>query len=63
MTLSDLFFLLSVLFALGMAVSIAVSAIRGRWKTAGIFSRFLGLYLALYAAVLICVALVLPRRF
>jgi hypothetical protein len=63
MTLSDLFFLLSVLFVLAMAVSIAVSAIRGRWKAASRMGRFLGLFLALYAAVLMGVGLALPRRF
>ena len=46
MTLSDLFFLVSVLFVLAMAVSIAVSAIRGRWKAASRMGRFLGLFLA-----------------
>jgi hypothetical protein len=63
MTLSDLFFLLSVLFVLAMAVSIAVSAIRGRWKAASRMGRFLGLFLVLYAALLMGVGLALPRRF
>jgi hypothetical protein len=63
MTLLDLFFLVSVLFVFSMAVGIAVSAIRGRWKTVGRLSRFLGLFVALYAAVGMCVALARPRRF
>ena len=63
MTLFDLVFLVSVLGVFGMVVTIAISAIRGRWKTASRLSTFLGLYLALYAAALICTALVLPRRF
>jgi hypothetical protein len=63
MTLFDLFFLVSVLFVFSMAAGIAVSAIRGRWKTAGRLSRFLALFVALYAAVGMCVALARPRRF
>jgi hypothetical protein len=63
MTLFDLFFLISVLFALAMAVRIAISAIRRQWPTAARRTRMLALFLALYAGVLICVALVLPRRF
>lgn len=63
MTLSDLFFLVSVLFVLVLSIRIAVSAIRRRWETARRVSRFLGLFVAVYAVVLMCVALVLPRRF
>jgi hypothetical protein len=63
MTLFDLFFLVSVLFVFSMAAGIAVSAIRGRWRTVGRLSRSLGLFVALYAAVGVCVALVRPRRF
>jgi hypothetical protein len=63
MTLFDLFFLVSVLFVLAMSTRIAVSAIRGRWKSASRSGRFLGVFLALYTAVLLCVALVLPRRY
>jgi hypothetical protein len=63
MTLFDLFFLVSVLFIFGLATGIAVSALRRRWKTVGRLSRFLGLFVALYAAVGVCVALALPRRF
>jgi len=62
-TLFDLFFLLSILFVFGGAAGIAVSAIRGRWKTARRLSLILGLYVALYAAAVMCFALVLPRRF
>jgi hypothetical protein len=63
MTLFDLFFLISVLFALVMAVRIAVFAIRGHWQAAGRSSRFLGLFVALYATVLISVSLLRPRSF
>lgn len=63
MTLFDLFFLVSVLFVFGMAAGIAVSALRRRWKSAGRLSRFLALFVALYAAVGVCVALARPRRF
>jgi hypothetical protein len=62
MTLFDLLFLVSGLFVVGMTGRIAVSAIRGRWDAAIRLGRLLGLFLALYAAVLMCVALVLPRR-
>jgi hypothetical protein len=61
MTLFDLFFLVSVLSVLVMMAGIAVSAIRGRWQAAGRSGRFLGLFLALYAIVLICVSLIRPR--
>jgi hypothetical protein len=63
MTLFDLFFLVSVLFVFGMAAGIAVSALRRRWTAVGRLSLFLGLFVALYAAAVVCVALALPRRF
>ena len=63
MALSDLLFLLSVLLILFMVAGIAISAIRGRWKTMGRFSSALGLFVAVYAAVLIGVAVAIPRRF
>jgi hypothetical protein len=63
MTLFDLLFLLSVLFIPVMAVRIAISAIRGRWRAASRSSRLLGLFLALYAASLMLVSLARPRRF
>ena len=63
MTLSDLFFLMSVLFVLVLSIRIAVSAIRRRWQTTGRLGRFLGLFVAFYVAALIAVALFLPRRF
>jgi hypothetical protein len=63
MTLLDLLFLASVLFVVILCGRIAASAWRRRWETATRLSRFLGLFLASYAAVLICVALALPRRF
>jgi len=63
MTVFDLFFLISVLFVLAMVGRIAVSAVRGRWKAANRTIRLLGLFVAAYAIVLICAALILPRRF
>jgi hypothetical protein len=63
LTLFDLLFLASVLFVVAMLLRIAVSAFRGRWTAASRSGRFLGLFLAIYAAVLVCVALVLPRRY
>ena len=63
MTLSDLFFLISVLFVLAMAVRIAVSVIRVRRDAMVRSLRFLGLYVVLYTIALVCVALILPRRF
>lgn len=63
MTLFDLFFLASVLLVMVLCVRIAVSALRRRWESARRSGRLLGCYVACYAATLICVALVLPRRF
>jgi hypothetical protein len=63
MTIADLFFLVSVLFVFGMTAGIAGSALRRRWKAAGRLCLFLGLFVALYAAVGVCVALARPRRF
>ena len=63
MTLFDLLFLISVIFVLVMAVRIAVSAVRRRWDATGRLCRFLGLFVAVYAVALMCVAIGLPRRF
>lgn len=63
MTLGDLFFLASVLFVVIWLGRIAVSALRRRWDTTHRLSRVLGIFLACYAAALVCFALVLPRRF
>jgi hypothetical protein len=63
MTIFDLFFLISVIFVLAMAIRIAISAIRRRWDTVGRRGRFLGMFMAFYAVVLIVAALALPRRF
>jgi hypothetical protein len=63
MTLYDLLFLASVLLVVAMALRIAVSAIRGRWTAVSRSSRFLGLFLGLYAAILMGTAVVRPRRF
>jgi hypothetical protein len=63
MTIFDLCFLTSVLFVLVMAIRVLVAAIRGRWQAAGRSTRFLGIFLAFYAIVLVCAALALPRRY
>jgi hypothetical protein len=63
MTLLDLFFLASVLFVVILCGRIAVSAVRRRWETTRRSGRLLGLFLASYAAILVSVALLRPRRF
>jgi hypothetical protein len=63
MTLSDLFFLASLLLVLTLCVRIAVSALRRRREITIRLSRLLGWFVAFYAMTLICVALALPRRF
>jgi hypothetical protein len=63
MTLSDLFFLASVLFVAILLIRIALSAMRRRWEATRRLTRLMGLFLAFYAAALICIALALPRRF
>jgi hypothetical protein len=63
MNFFDLLFLVSVLFVLAMAGRIAVYLIRAQWNAATRAGRFLGLGLALYSAVLMWVAVALPRRF
>jgi hypothetical protein len=63
MTLNDLFFLASFLAALGLCCRIAYCALRRRWDAARRSARWLGLFAAGYAAVLMAVALALPRRF
>jgi hypothetical protein len=63
MTLADLFFLASVLFVVILGGRIAVSALWRRWETTSRLSRMLGLFVAFYAAALISLALLLPRRF
>jgi hypothetical protein len=63
MTLSDLFFLASVLLVFILSGRIAVSALRARFDTARRSARLLGLFVACYAVVLISAALLLPRRF
>lgn len=62
MTLSDLFFLASVLLVLVLSACVAASALRGRLKTAFRLARLLGLFLASYAVALMAVALATPRR-
>ena len=63
MTLSDLFFVASVLLVVILAGRSAVSAIRGRMDRARRLARWLGLFVASYAVLLIAVALALPRSF
>jgi hypothetical protein len=62
MTLSDLFFLASVLLVVTLCIRIAVSALRRRPETAIRLGRLLGWFVVFYAVILISVALVLPRR-
>jgi len=62
MTLSDLFFLASVLFVVTLCLRIAVSALRRRWEATRRLGRLLGWFVAFYGVVLICVALAMPRR-
>jgi len=63
MTILDLVFIASFLFTLVMAVRIAIAAIGRRRQTVVRASRVLGLFLALYAAALLSVAIARPRRF
>jgi hypothetical protein len=63
MTLSDLFFLASVLFVVVSLVRVAVSALRGRWDKTRRVTRMVGCFVAGYAVVLISAALLVPRRF
>jgi hypothetical protein len=63
MTLGDVLFLASVLLVVTLCVSIAVSAFQRRRETTSRLGRLLGWFIAFYAMTLICVALVLPRRF
>jgi hypothetical protein len=62
MTVFDLLFLASVLFVATLCACIAVSALRRRWAAARRLGRMLGWYVASYAAVLVSVALALPRH-
>jgi hypothetical protein len=52
----------SVLFVVVAVGRLAVLALRGRWDGVRRAARGLGLYLACYAAILVTVALVMPRR-
>ncbi|MDQ2949771.1 MAG: hypothetical protein M3Y27_28165 [Acidobacteriota bacterium] len=63
MTLSDLFFLISVVFVLLLCSRIAIFTLRRRFDVARRSAWLLGLFLASYAVVLISVAVMLPRRF
>jgi hypothetical protein len=63
MTLSDLFFLASVVLVLILSVRIAVSAVRGRFDKARRWTFMLACFVACYSVALISAALLLPRRF
>jgi hypothetical protein len=63
MTLSDLVFLGSLLFVAGWCARIVWSILRRRWEKTGRLIRSLGVFLAAYAAILMAVSLVRPRRF
>jgi hypothetical protein len=63
MTLNDLLFLASFLFAAAQAMRIAVAALRGRWDGVRRAGWLLGAFIACYAVVLIGVSLATPRRF
>ncbi len=62
MSLSDLFFLASVLFVVTLCVRIAISAMQRRRETTTRLGRLLGCFVAFYAVTLVCVALAIPRR-
>ncbi len=59
--LGDLVMLGSVVLVLVLVIRLAVQAARGRWGAVGRSARFLGIYLAGYAVVLVAVALTMPR--
>jgi len=63
LTLADLFFLASVLFVLILCGRIVASVLRRRGETTRQLGCLLGVFVALYAAALIAIARVLPRRF
>jgi hypothetical protein len=60
--LGTLVLLGSALFSLVTAARLVVLALRGRWDRSQRVARGLGIYFACYAAILVGVALVLPRR-
>jgi len=62
MSLFDLVFIVSFLFTLVMAVRIAIAAIGRRWPAVSRASRVLGVFVALYAVVLLSAAVARPRR-
>jgi len=62
-TIFDLLFLASFLFAAALGVRIAALAIGGRWEGVKRAGRLLGGFLACYAAVLLASSLARPRRF
>ena len=62
MTLSDLFFMASVLLVLVLSVSIAALAIRRQWTTMRRVALWLAVYVGAYAVALVATALASPRR-
>jgi len=62
MTLFDLLFLASVLFLLLSLFTIIVSAVRRRRDILRRWAKFLALYFAIYAVVLLSTSLLSPRR-
>ena len=62
MTLSDLFFLASLLFVLLCLLTIFLAALLLRWRSVRRAATLLLVYSALYAAVLLLTALLSPRR-
>jgi len=63
MTLWDLFFLFSVLLLLSLVIALAVRILQRRWGAARRTVLIAGSYVAAYAAVLIVVALAMPRLY
>jgi hypothetical protein len=62
MQLTDLFFIACVLFVFVLLVRIAIAAIRQRWVSAIRLLRLLGLFVVVYAVVLLVVGFAMPRR-
>lgn len=63
MTISDLIFLFSALFALALVIGIVVSALRRRFTSTARLASILAAFLAAYALALVVVAMATPRRF
>jgi len=61
-TIADLFFLASFLLVMVLTLTSGICAVRGNSARARRLVKFLGLFLVLYAVVLVAVALAMPRR-